>query len=311
MKHMLSTKRILMLGLAAFMLIASGCIKEELDACYTLTVKVLNPSDEDITPLGMVDEASLYIFDEELNYLETRALDKAFIAGRQTITLKYPDNKKLHIIAWGNAAGSNQTISEAKKIADLRLSLKSTNGMVSQLPDSLYYGNKEVIVRGDGVAGGNQEIPIKLKIGSVTMKTIGLSNVSDALKSAVEPTYSLTRTKSAYTYTGEQTGDEVSYNNSGKWRTTEWFTVGYQDRGDETGGLQNVCAGENLSVQLEVAGKQYVETKALDLATGEMVPIRIPEGGRSDIIFEFGEDGNLSVKIRISPWGVVDEDIIL
>ena len=40
-----------------------------------------------------------------------------------------------------------------------------------------------------------------------------------------------------------------------------------------------------------------------------MKPFEITEAGRLDVQILFGEDGNISARMRITPWGVVDDNI--
>lgn len=49
MKHILFTKELLLLVVALFAIIATSCIKEDLDQCYTLKLKVENIKGDDIT----------------------------------------------------------------------------------------------------------------------------------------------------------------------------------------------------------------------------------------------------------------------
>ena len=50
----------------------------------------------------MDGSTNLYIFDENLNYLETRSLDKNFIRSRNEIVLDgYTADRSLRIVAWG------------------------------------------------------------------------------------------------------------------------------------------------------------------------------------------------------------------
>ena len=76
MKHILFTKELLLSAVALFAIIATSCIREDLDQCYTLKLKVENIKGDDITEYGWMESTDLYIFDENLNYLEKRSLDK-------------------------------------------------------------------------------------------------------------------------------------------------------------------------------------------------------------------------------------------
>ena len=59
MKHILFTKELLLLVVALFAIIATSCIKEDLDQCYTLKLKVENIKGDDITEYGWME--SVYI----------------------------------------------------------------------------------------------------------------------------------------------------------------------------------------------------------------------------------------------------------
>ena len=111
------TKKVLFLALVAVTVFATGCIKEDLDECYKLTLKVVNHKGDDITALSVVSEAKLFIYDNNSKLLDTRDLNDAFIRGKETIELNYPESSKLHLIAWGNLKG-HQDVNEATKAED-------------------------------------------------------------------------------------------------------------------------------------------------------------------------------------------------
>ena len=155
MKHILFTKELLLSAVALFAIIATSCIREDLDQCYTLKLKVENIKGDDITEYGWMESTDLYIFDENLNYLEKRSLDKNFIRSRNEIVLDgYTADRSLRIVAWGNvnALGEKQSVSEAQTIEDLKVMLKSQDGL-AVTPDSLYYGSEQVFTKAGGVEG--------------------------------------------------------------------------------------------------------------------------------------------------------------
>ena len=115
------TKKVLFLALVAVTVFATGCIKEDLDECYKLTLKVVNHKGDDITALSVVSEAKLFIYDNNSKLLDTRDLNDAFIRGKETIELNYPESSKLHLIAWGNLKG-HQDVNEATKAEDRTIS---------------------------------------------------------------------------------------------------------------------------------------------------------------------------------------------
>ena len=318
MKHISLLKQSLLLAAAAFTAMLTGCINEDLGECSKLTIQVQNAAGEDITNLGMVEGATLYFFDSSNNLVEKRIVDKNFILNHTIVDLSnYNDNTKLHIVAWANMKGDNQTITDPKSLTDLSLSLKSANGYALS-PDSLYFGNKDVISRGSGVVVSNTKtdryIPVKIKTGSLSIKTSGLQNAVRfyGLKSATDFNYYMTRTLNTYDYAGTQTGENVSYNPAGEYDASyEWETQGVQDQYSK-GGKQNVFAGTNLGVNLKsTTGSLNAQvTEALNVETGKMEPLKVNEGGRLDVLIEFGVDGTISAKMRITPWGVVNDGIV-
>lgn len=318
MKHISLAKQCHFFALGLLAVLATSCINEDLDVCksnYKLTMAVQNAKGLDITALSVVSGASLYIFDENLNHLETRELDRDFITSREEIDLsKYPSNKKLHLIAWGNMRGDNQVIPDAKKLEDMTLMLKSQNGVASS-PDSLYYGKKDITTLDGGLAAADT-IAIRIKVGTITVKTVGVQNLRNfyGLKSTDNFDVTLNRTLSAYNYEGVQTGDSVSYMPKTIFdnEMTEWRTEGALDEGAkkyDTGGKQNIFAGENLSLAVERNGSFLTTVTEAKNEDGEYVPIVVPEGGRTDLLIDFAADGTISARIRVSPWGVVDDAI--
>ena len=90
MKHITCIKQSLLLVAAVLAAMLTGCIKDDLAECSKLTLKVegLNGTDiMDITSLGLVEDATLYIFDENRKLLETRNLSKDFILAKEVIKL--------------------------------------------------------------------------------------------------------------------------------------------------------------------------------------------------------------------------------
>lgn len=231
MKHNAIIRQLLFPALCLLGLLATSCIHEDLEECYTLRLRAENIKGEDVTGLGYVSAASLYIFDENLNYLETRVLDKDFIISHDEIVLdNYPASQKLNIVAWGNVnvLGDKQEVSESKRIEDLKVMLKSQNSL-AVLPDSLYFGIQQVQTKASGGITENKEIVVHPKVGSVTIETINLKYGlrSKGISSVNECDFYLNRTLSGFDYQGEQIGDSVYYNpasvpndkNTGEWKT--------------------------------------------------------------------------------------------
>lgn len=294
------TKKALSLALAALAMLTTGCIKEDLDECYKLTLKVVNHKGDDITALSVVSEAKLFIYDANSKLLGTRDLNDAFIRGRETIELNYPESSKLHLIAWGNLKG-NQDVSDATKAEDLTVSLRNDEMQIAQSPDSLFFGDIDVTVRGNGVAGENQEIVLEPKTGTVEMRTLNLQYAlkTRGLRATDECDFYMDRTLNTMDYKGELTGDSVYYNPDADWKGSEW----------ETTAPQSLYLGQNMTGSIQVGNERY-EVKEGTFDDGTTGPIEIHPFQRTLVLFEWGEDGAfLGAKIKVTPWGVVDDDI--
>ena len=302
MKRNAIIRQLLFPALCLLGVLATSCIKDDLDECYKLRLKAENIKGEDVTGLGYVSAASLYIFDENLNYLETRVLDKDFIISHDEIVLdNYPASQKLNIVAWGNVnvLGDKQEVSESKRIEDLKVMLKSQNSL-AVLPDSLYFGIQQVQTKASGGITENKEIVVHPKVGSVTIETINLKYGlrSKGISSVNECDFYLNRTLSGFDYQGEQIGDSVYYNpasvpndkNTGEWKTPN---------------LQTACPGDGLGVSLDINGIN------LGSATHDQdnKPIATKAGENTHIVLEFAEDGTLSARVQGRPWGEVNDHI--
>lgn len=294
------TKKALSLALAALAMLTTSCIKDDLEECYKLTLKVVNDKGDDITALNYVSEAKLYVFDANSKLLDTRDLDAAFILGRETIELNYPESTKLHLIAWGNLKGK-QVVSNPTKADELTVLLKSDDNALAQSPDSLFFGDIDVTVRGNGVAGSNQEIVLEPKTGTIEMKTRNLQYAlkQQGLRASDECEFFLDRTLNTMNYKGELTGDSVYYNPDADWQGTEWVTTA----------PQALYLGQNMTGTLQAGGQSYY-VKSGTYANDIEGPITVFPFQNTLVLFEWDENGGfLGAKIKVTPWGVVDDDI--
>lgn len=301
MKHnKLITKQTIFLALALVALFATSCIKDDLDGCPGLTLKVVNQDNEDVTPLGAVSSTTLYVFDENLKLLETRLLDETLIKNRQSIQLNYPLNTKLHLVAWGNLTEENQIVPDVEKAEDLKIMLNSNNGLAKS-PDDLFYGSKDYTIQ----AGNNQEIVIAPKVGQVTLRTNGLQYAikkHTGLRSASASDYEfrVNKTLSGYNYKGEQIGDSVYYKPESNWdeTATEWITPE----------SSNVCDGQRLSCSF-IGADGIEQTVEKYEYKGVVGPIDIRVYENIQIEFNWNDEGAfIGAKVTVTPWGVVDDN---
>lgn len=299
MKQNHHTNRWLVAAVCAATLITTGCIQEDLTACYKLTLKAENAKGDDVTGTALAD-ASLYVFDEDYEYLKTVRMTEDQIRNRKDIILNYPEDRNLHVIAWGNVSGENQTVTESELIEELKVMLKSRDGL-AQKPDDLFYGNRLVQTKAGGGFNRDDTIVVRPKLSQVNILTQGIryalkKNVPAAVAGQIDCNYFVNRTLSAFDYQGNQIGDSVYYRPDAGWDdNTEYFAPNYR-----------MCAGENINVELTA------EDKSLAVATHDDNgdPLVAPEAGILYVVLRFGEDGALlSVRQTVRPWGTVDDHI--
>lgn len=298
----LFTKQTIFLALVVVALFTTGCIKEDLDACPGLTLKVVNHRNEDITPQGVVSSTTLYVFNEHLELLETRRLDETFVSNRQTIQLNYPADTKVRVVAWGNLTEQNQIVPDVKRADDLKIMLNTSNGQAKS-PDNLFYGSKELTIQ----AGDNQEIVIAPKVGQVTMQTVGLQyaiekNPAFRSTSVSDYEFQLNRTLSGYNYEGGQIGDSVYYKPESDWdeKATEWVTPQ----------PSNVCEGQRLSCSFSDAnGVLQTVDEYENTEDGTVGPVNIKVYENILIRFRWNDKGAfIGAQITVTPWGVVEDN---
>ena len=315
MKHIAIIKQSLILVAGLLAALLTSCIKDDLAECSKLTLKVEGVASDgeiiDITRLGDVTDATLYIFDANKNFQEARKLDKDFILAKEVIKLdNYPDNTKLYIVAWGNLEGGKQNItSQPKTMDDLTLQLKSDNEGYAQSPDSLFFGARDVTSLGSGIVGGDGEVVIRLVTSTYTVKTEGLQNALNfyGLKSSGDFDFYINNTLDSYDAAGNQVGDSIPYNPEGQYDTqsVEWLSTGPVDIA-QYGGKQTAFAGEKLGVRVK-SKTGSVDRTIYKTEDGE--DLFMPAGGRANFVIRFAEDGNISIRSTVTPWGVVDDEI--
>lgn len=299
MKQINPPRRWLLAAVCGTALILTGCIQENLAACYKLTLKAENAKGDDITGIALAD-ASLYVFDEDYTFLETVRLTEGQIRNREEIRLIYPEDRNLHVVAWGNLSGKNQTVTESELIEELKVMLKNRDGL-AQKPDDLFYGNRLVQTKADGGYYKNDTIVVRPKLSQVNIVTENIKyalekNFPSVANEDIKCDYFINRTLSGFDYQGQLIGDSVYYSPDAGWdENKEYFAPNYR-----------ICFGENLSVEL--TAEDCTLATATHDDNGD--PLKAPEAGVLYVVLRFGENGALlSVRQTVRPWGTVDDHI--
>lgn len=302
MKHIFSkTKALLMALCIGWMALATSCITEDLDGCYTLTVKVLNLNGDDIT-IGSaedVKDVSVFIFDEAGKYLETVKMTSAEIITRTPIEINYPSTAKLQIVAWGNVAGNEQTLVSGQTIDDLKIQLKKTNDY-ADYPAELYFGDEAVSLK-SGTLIKNEEVPIQLCVGKLQMWTNGLQYclaANPGLRADEAFNFYFERGLDELNSKGEVQGSETTYAPEGALTVAEEW---------EMPELETVLPGEELAGSFYINGV-FEQQSLRDYITDE--ELRVEAGKETLVEFVWGPGGEyLGVRIKVRPWGYIEEEI--
>lgn len=314
MKYIFLYKKQSLLVLCMLVLLATaGCsIYDDLDPCkyYRLVVKVVNPQGEDITGAGDVQNASLYIFDENKKLLEVKSVSAEAIKNRQEIELDYLAERDLQVIAFGNTA--NQEVPQLQPgdaLEKLYVKVKEENGY-GIFPDKIFNGVKAVSTKaaGDGDVQLH-EVVIQEKVSSVQAYTLGFANYlkNHSTKAAInldDYSFYVNRTPNTLTYEGVATGDSLVYDPE----------VGIIEGESEIStAYNNVLPAQGFSVDLDLPdGNKITVTHAIDEKDGVLKPLYVDAGERRAVVFTFDDNGTfVGATMTVRPWGTGDDQNII
>ena len=160
----------------------SGCIQDERGDCAricNLIIKIVDESGNDITTSGVVDQATLYLFDSNDKFLEQIEVPAGTIRSRETIKLEYPGHPYLTAIIWCNIDDPNIVVDPVNPsyliTSDLDLYLVGSRATaMSGYPGELFHG-KQVIAMPLGSGSTDiSEVIASRKVSSIQINAKGL-----------------------------------------------------------------------------------------------------------------------------------------
>lgn len=313
MKHTFFSNKWLILFLFAAAFGGTSCIKEDLDTCYRLVVTVWNNNGDEITEAGDVQEAALFIFDENEKFLEKVMVDRSTIQSRQAMELNYPAGRQLKIVGWGGTLSldKRQKFSElgpGSTIQDLKMTVLTQNDGNATPPDKLYYGTKLVDTKSGG-EGPVYEVPIREKMSRVMVATEGFQYV---YRNGAPQNRSIAGTKAGALdgyevyvkrvpggcdYKGENLADEAVYNPDKE----------LDDTGELASTVSNFLPSNTIQAQIS---RPDGTTDVRD-TDDDGQPFQPVVGQTLVIRLIYSPQGTLvSCKTEIRPWGYGKEQII-
>src|SRR5690554_2582323 len=194
----------------------SSCFKEDLTDCprpFQITIKALDAYQNDITESGEVENAILFVFDQNNELVKGFTINAAQIKGRQPINIEldYPGYESLYFVAWGNVDESVEysKIETVRNLLDLYVKLKKQGGFALSSGD-FFRGNLSVPVEYGGIESGHS------RVVEINRMTDGVTITAKHLKewnSNLEGEYSfvLRESMDMYDQDGRLCGDQVSY----------------------------------------------------------------------------------------------------
>lgn len=298
MRYRLNTSKWLFLSLCAFVLIGVSCIKEDMGDCkyYTLKLVVENLKGDDITENTPVADATIFIFDQDGSYLDQVKMDKESITSRKTIELDYLASKKLQIVAWGGIAGQNQNVPVVKNISELEITLKAQEtgfeDQIAQSPDKLYHGTQTVETRASEGTTFEHKVIIRPKMGSYSLEGQGF-NTARTKAAGDDYEFYVRRTPNGFNAQGESLPDSISYKpepaiTAGAFKTEE----------------ANLLPSDNISLDVYKNGV-FFQNVARD-ERGEKFFSAVEK--ETLISIALGQDGRITARFTIRPWGESDQD---
>lgn len=308
MKNRVITFRLMAIA-AVFALFTSSCVNETLDSCpskHAVTLVVHDLNGFDVTEGLDVKEATIYLFDEDNNYLDKFSLSSDHIRNRTIVPLNYSPGRRMRMVGWGNTEG--MIMEEGHKLEDFKVRVQTKNENYANSPNDLYLGRKEFTIpvealldeRGD-VLTTVDTVVVRLQVGYMVMETEGLQHYMNArglrASSASEFLMTMESNPVGIDSNGNGYGDKVDFNPDSDLDTdAEWRTT------DE----ENCYQAENIVVTMyeadgTIAGQQSVDVDGNPLSTVI---------GENKYIFIFDDAGAfVGIRAIVTPWGHIPDEI--
>ena len=275
----------------------SGCnIREDNTDCprpFRLFIKAIDYDGTDITELGDVKKAVLFIFNEKQEVVDMIELDANAIRSRKPIEIKldYPGHESLSFVVWGNLDENvdHPPHSSIQHWRDFHVNLKQRD-RVAESPGDLFFGSLSVPVEYGGTEpAGDQTVIISRRTAQVSISALGLQGWNGGKEGNY--TFRVKETPSSMTIDSNLNGGVVSYIpqsslSEGNLKTPIFNT--FPTENDQALVIEILYNGEVI----------YSESHGTD---GEPFT---PEVGRVlNIVLDFRAE--LNMKVVITPWNVV------
>lgn len=240
---------------------------------------------KDQTVEGEIENVTLFAFDKNNDFVKQINVDKSTIINRRNIKIEAAGTDRLTIIAWGGMSSDKEALTsmnQARIISDLELQLKQNNG-VALSPNDLFYG-KSIIYRSSTKAEGTQTIAMERKVSSINLSTKGLEKYFGNQNGTY--VYKIKKTKSAFDYNGELTGDDVEY----------VFSASFNEKGELVSETSPILPASEITVELYKDGNLVFS--AQNDKKGQK--LSASQGKQMNYVFSFS--GKVYTNLVVSDW---------
>jgi hypothetical protein len=266
----------------------AGCLKENLDDCYYMTIQACERGSDVELNIDNVKDLSLFIFDEDFRFMY-----KIETGIREKVTILRPKNKDLNIVGWGNLKQGAQTFAGPKPgdlLADCFVGLKprvrASETLYADSPDDLFRG--ELSIAGDD-RKNDKVLLVYREVGSLTTTLRHLK----AFTGYNDNNFSIAdrETFSMMDFSGRMMGGMIAYQPAGSFVNNggreEYYVPSFNMFPRETGVRIDIFHGGDL-----------VATVSTDRSGN---PLIIEKGKLTNVLIDLNASVNVSVEL--TDWG--------
>ena len=261
----------------------------ETEIPFSVVLKAYSDN-QNVSAKGDVDNTTLFIFDENNDFYKQITVDRTYLLQVKPIEISCPDAKKITVIAWAGISNENivNNLNQANIISDLQVSLKQNNGIVSELPGDLFYG--QVTINRTTTKSASQELKIERKVASVSLFTKGIVKVYDSKEGNYF--YKIKRTKGSFDYNGELTGSDIEY------------IIPASVNADGNLIAQRTAILPSSDIVIELYKDNNLILSSQNSKNSEKVALN--EGEQADISFDLSRN---TFNISVSAWGTIIQNV--
>lgn len=274
-----------------------SCIRDNLDDCGKSSSVILKVVDvitgEDITTLGEMDIAELYLFDENQQYIRKITVNAEDILEKRPIQIFKLNPEKVRISVWGNRR-DNQSLTELESpnstLQNSKIELLTDKGYAIP-PDDLFFGFHE-LKEDDEV----KEIAVSRKNALMHITVRGLQQGNDD-----DYYFIIKMNNNGYDFRGipgppsAQMMQSGIYNANGDFITPEAFKLIHAQ--------QTVTDHMTVSIykraQSSSEADELISTAYMDINGN---PISPPAGYTTNILFDIEDPDGPTIQVELTPW---------